>query len=55
METKKEITIRELRLILFNIPDQNITIKELRKKLFEIDQQDQIIRFGNLDFLLKDK
>ena len=55
MENKKEITIRELRRILFEIPDQKLTIEELRRKLFEINNQDQIIRFGNLDFLLKDK
>ena len=50
---EKEITIKELRLILFNVPDQDITIKELRRQLFNVDNQDQIIRYGNLDFLLK--
>jgi len=53
MNYKKEITIKELRLILFNVPDQDIMIKELRRKLFNVDNQDQIIRYGNLDFLLK--
>ena len=33
---------------------KHFTIRELRKILFEIDNQDQIIRFGNLDFLLKE-
>ena len=54
MENKKEITIRELRRILFEIPDQTLTIKELRRQLFNINNQDEIIRFNNLDFLLRE-
>ena len=35
----QEITVQDLRRILFNIDNQAMTIKELRTALFEVDDQ----------------
>ena len=35
-----EITVRELRQALFNMPD-NMTVAELRRSLFEVEDQDK--------------
>jgi len=40
MKNTKSISARELRTILFNVPDETITVKELRRKLFNMDNQD---------------
>ena len=40
MKNTKSISARELRTILFNVPDETITVKELRHQLFNIDNQD---------------
>jgi len=35
-----DITIRELRQLLFEVKNQNLTVRELRSKLFEEEDQD---------------
>ena len=40
MKNTKSISARELRTILFNVPDETITVKELRRQLFNMDNQD---------------
>ena len=40
MKNTKSISARELRTILFNVPDETMTVKELRSRLFNIDNQD---------------
>ena len=42
-DSKKEMTVRELRQVLFGIP-QKITVAELRLALFDIDDQDRPAR-----------
>jgi hypothetical protein len=39
MENIYELTVRDLRRILFEANNQDITIKELRKKLFDCENQ----------------
>jgi hypothetical protein len=39
--TTSTITVRELRKILFELPDQQMTIEQLRKKLYDLEEQDK--------------
>ena len=45
-EREMKLTVRELRLALFELEDQKMTIQELRRKLFDVDQ-DKLIELSN--------
>ena len=37
------LTVKQLRQILFNLEDQEMTVKQLRKRLFYLNNQDEKI------------
>lgn len=41
--TTKQMTVMELRLMLFALENQEMTIKQLRKKLWDIEDQNKPI------------
>ena len=45
-----DVTVSELRRILFEVQNQNLTIEELRKKLFDEPDQNR----KATDFIIKD-
>lgn len=42
------MTIRQLRKILFELPNQKMTIEQLRKKLYDVEEQDKAVEINVL-------
>lgn len=41
MKNEMNITVEQLRRLLFNIDNQEMTVKELRSRLFDVANQEQ--------------
>jgi Ca2+-binding EF-hand superfamily protein len=50
-----EMTIRELRVALTAVENQNMTVAEMRKMLFNLDNQDATVQIGDFVTLLKEQ
>lgn len=41
------MTVRQLRVILFELVDQQMTIEQLRKKLYDMEEQDKAVEINS--------
>lgn len=41
------LTVRTLRMILFELADQQMTIEQFRKKLYDMEEQDKAVEINS--------